>query len=114
MSLNRNQFAVHEGDEVFGSDGDKVGKVIAVQDDYVVVEKGWFFPTDYYIPMSAIASYDEGMLYLNVSKDVALNQGWDAEPVAHTDYEPTSLATDTAGVSDTTCLGTERADRATG
>jgi uncharacterized protein (TIGR02271 family) len=92
MNTSRNQFAIHEGDEVFGSDGDKVGKVIAVQNDYVVVEKGWFFPTDYYIPASAIASYDNGQIFLNVSKDVALEQGWDTMPVVTDDYATTTAA----------------------
>lgn len=100
MSVNRNQFAVHEGDEVFGSDGDKVGKVIAVQDDYVVVEKGWFFPTDYYIPASAIASYDNSQIFLNVSKDVALDQGWDTMPVVGDEYA-TTAAVDSGTLTDT-------------
>ncbi len=34
----------------------KVGTVAAVYPGYIVVEKGFFFPTDYYIPMSAVAS----------------------------------------------------------
>jgi uncharacterized protein (TIGR02271 family) len=101
MDTGRSQFYVNEGDEVFGSDGDKVGKVIAVQNDYVVVEKGWFFPTDYYIPVSAISSYDDGRAYLNVTKDVALNQGWDTEPVMSTGYETTGVAADTTARSDT-------------
>jgi uncharacterized protein (TIGR02271 family) len=46
-----------------------------------VVEKGFFFPTDYYIPRSAIASMDAGRIYLNVAKDAALESGWDAQPV---------------------------------
>jgi uncharacterized protein (TIGR02271 family) len=94
MDASRNQIVVNEGDDVFGSDGDKVGSVIAVQNDYVVVEKGWFFPTDYYIPASAIASANDGQIYLNVTKDVALDQGWDTAPVATTDYETTAVASD--------------------
>jgi uncharacterized protein (TIGR02271 family) len=100
METNRNQFIVHEGDEVFGSDGDKVGKVIAVQDDYMVVEKGWFFPTDYYIPASAVSSYDNGQIFLNVTKDVALDQGWDTMPVAGDSYATTS-AVDSGTLTDT-------------
>jgi uncharacterized protein (TIGR02271 family) len=73
-----------EDDEVYGADDQKVGKIIAVQPNYVVVEKGFFFPTDYYIPTTAVASYDEGKVYLTVAKDAALNQGWDAEPSADT------------------------------
>jgi uncharacterized protein (TIGR02271 family) len=95
MDTTRSQFYVNEGDEVFGSDGDKVGKVIAVENDYVVVEKGWFFPTDYYIPVNAIASYDDGRIYLNVTKDIALDQGWDIAPVATGAFGATAMATDT-------------------
>src|SRR5215204_1943361 len=77
-------WTITEGTDVVGSDGDKVGEVVAVQSNYVVVEKGFFFPTDYYIPTSAISNYDGDKIYLNVSKDEALNQGWDTEPVATT------------------------------
>lgn len=100
MDTSRSQIYVNEGDEVFGSDGDKVGKVIAVQNDYIVVEKGWFFPTDYYIPVNAITSYDDGKMYLNVTKDVALDQGWDTAPVLATDYETTTVG-DTGTVRET-------------
>jgi uncharacterized protein (TIGR02271 family) len=73
-----NQISV--GDEVYGSDGDKVGTVAEVQSGYIVVEKGFFFPTDYYIPTSAIASASAGQVSLNVAKDAALNSGWDTVP----------------------------------
>jgi uncharacterized protein (TIGR02271 family) len=68
------------GDDVYGSDGDKVGTVAEVQPSYLVVEKGFFFPTDYYIPMSAVASASNGQISLNVAKDAALNSGWDTVP----------------------------------
>jgi uncharacterized protein (TIGR02271 family) len=68
------------GDDVYGSDGDKVGKVAEVQPNYLVVEKGFFFPTDYYIPMSAVAGASDGQISLNVAKDAALNSGWDTVP----------------------------------
>ncbi len=72
--------AIENGAEVFGADGEKVGSVAAVYPGYIVVEKGMFFPTDYYIPMSAIASTDGGQVYLNVAKEAALQSGWDAQP----------------------------------
>lgn len=68
------------GDEVYGSDGDKVGAVSEVQRDYLVVEKGFFFPTDYYIPLSAVANASAGQVSLNVTKDMALQSGWDSVP----------------------------------
>jgi uncharacterized protein (TIGR02271 family) len=82
------------GADVFGADGEKVGSVAAVYPGYIVVEKGIFFPTDYYIPVNAISSYDAGQVYLNVAKDAALHSGWDTQPV---DLEAAAYApTDTA------------------
>jgi uncharacterized protein (TIGR02271 family) len=78
------------GAEVFGADGEKVGTVAAVYPGYIVVEKGFFFPTDYYIPMSAIASADNNQVYLSLAKDAALQSGWDAQP---TDLETASYDT---------------------
>ena len=95
------------GTEVFGADGDKVGTVAAVYPGYIVVEKGFFFPTDYYVPMSAVASYDNNQVYLTLAKDAALQSGWDAQP---TDLETASydapMATGLTGVGATFDGGT--------
>ena len=80
MSTRYTSTDINTGAEVYGADGDKVGTVAAVYPGYIVVEKGLFFPTDYYIPMSAVASYDNNQVYLNLAKDAALNSGWDAQP----------------------------------
>jgi uncharacterized protein (TIGR02271 family) len=85
--------AIITGAEVFGAGGEKVGTVAAVYPGYIVVEKGFFFPTDYYIPMSAVASYDNDQVYLTLAKDAALHSGWDAQP---TDLETASYDTSTA------------------
>ncbi len=73
---------ISRGMDVYGADGEKVGSVEDMRGDYVVVSKGFFFPTDYFIPVSAINTESEGNLYLTVSKHEALNQGWDTEPAA--------------------------------
>src|SRR5215217_5013044 len=83
MESMTEQWVIPEGTEVVAADGDKVGKVIAAQGDYLVVEKGFFFPTDYYVPRTAIASYDGDKAYLAVTKDQALNQAWDVAPDAY-------------------------------
>src|SRR5215208_6741104 len=93
MSTGYTSTDIINGAEVYGADGDKVGTVSAVYPGYVIVEKGFFFPTDYYIPMSAVASYDTDRVYLNVSKDAALGRGWDVRPV---DLETATVATTTA------------------
>src|SRR5215207_1236798 len=80
MSWSTESSQINVGDDVYGSDGDKVGSVAEVQSSYLVVEKGFFFPTDYYIPTSAVASASDGQVYLNVAKDAALNSGWDTVP----------------------------------
>jgi uncharacterized protein (TIGR02271 family) len=68
------------GMTVRGSDGDKVGKIVEVSPNYVVVEKGFFFPSDHYIPTSAISSVGDDEVFLSVTKDDALSQGWDQQP----------------------------------
>src|SRR5215213_8786472 len=90
MSTGYTSTDIITGAEVFGADGDKVGTVSAVYPGYIVVEKGFFFPTDYYIPLSAVANYDADRVYLNLAKDAALNSGWDAQP---TDLETVSYDT---------------------
>jgi uncharacterized protein (TIGR02271 family) len=84
-----NTSQVSAGTDVYGSDGHKVGSVVAVQGNYIVVEKGFFFPTDYYIPGNAINAVDNDGIYLNVTKDAALHSGWDAVPL---DYESEVVA----------------------
>jgi len=68
---------IQRGAEVRSTDDEKLGKVIGTEGQYIVVEKGFFFPTDYYIPASAVASVDANTVYLTVRRDEALNRGWD-------------------------------------
>ena len=103
------QFTFREGMDVVGSDGGKVGEVVAAHRNYVVVEKGFFFPTDYYIPTSAVANADDDTIYLNVTKDQALDQGWDTAPTEDTAAETavgTGYAADTGLAADTYATGT--------
>jgi uncharacterized protein (TIGR02271 family) len=111
MDRTSQEWTITEGTDVVGSDGEKVGEVVAVQDNYVVVEKGFFFPTDYYIPSSAITNFDGDKVYLNVTKDAALNQGWDTEPTGTTDtYVDETVGTSTGTYADQT-VGTTDVDR---
>ncbi len=75
------QITLQNGMDVYGADDAKLGSIHDVRDTYFVIEKGFFFPKDYYIPVSAVAGVDANdRVFLNVTKDVALNQGWDIEP----------------------------------
>jgi len=97
--MNNDLYNLTSGMDVEASDGGKVGTVHEVLDQYLVVSKGFFFPQDYYIPFSAINSADGGTVYLNVTKDQALNQGWDAIPdttnQVYTDQPVVGRTTDT-------------------
>jgi uncharacterized protein (TIGR02271 family) len=99
--------------EVFGAEGDKVGKVIDVQPTYFIVEKGFFFPSDYQIPTAAISSVDGDKVYLSVTKDQALNGEWDyttTTATAGTGVAGTAgYAGETAGYAETAGTTTERA-----
>jgi len=78
MDMQQN---IQPGATVYGADGEKVGTVATYSGQYIVVEKGFFFPKDYYIPLNAVAETSGDAVYLTVSKDDALNQGWDQQPV---------------------------------
>src|SRR5215207_9611987 len=101
MSSSSYASQINVGDEVYGSDGDKVGTVAEVQPSYIVVEKGFFFPTDYYIPLSAVGTVAGGQVSLNVARDVALQSGWDTVPdvvpMTATDTQSTISDVDVSG-----------------
>jgi hypothetical protein len=86
MVQTTDRMNIPNGTDVYGSEGDKVGRVIEAYSTYVVVEKGFFFPTDYYIPTDAFASFDGGRAYLKVTKDEAQHRGWDVEPTEISTY----------------------------
>jgi uncharacterized protein (TIGR02271 family) len=63
--------------DVYASDGDKVGTIHSVTDETITVEKGFFFPKDYVIPISAVEGVDErDRVYLRMTKNAALNEQW--------------------------------------
>lgn len=59
------------GMDVYDANGDKVGTLDQppVRDGALVVQKGFFFPHDIYVPLSAIARTASNGIYLNLTKD---------------------------------------------
>ncbi len=74
------EWSIEVGTNVIGTCGHKVGEVVTIRPHCIVVEKGFFMPTDFYIPKSAIENIDDHGLYLNVTKEHALHHGWDVDP----------------------------------
>lgn len=96
------------GDAIYSSDGENLGTVAAVYPGYVAVKKGVFFPTDFYIPRSAIGSTTGSDVFLTVSKESSLSQGWDMAP---SDLESATMATRTDTERLATSAGARGAER---
>jgi hypothetical protein len=56
---------------VFGSDGRKIGKVVEVADNYLLIQKGFFLPKEFYMPTWAIAGEDPDRIDLRITKAAA-------------------------------------------
>lgn len=68
------------GCDVIGCCGHKVGEIVDVESTYIVVEVGFFHPSDLYVPKAAIDDVHSDDVYLNLTKTEALHQGWEEEP----------------------------------
>ncbi|MDC3955113.1 YsnF/AvaK domain-containing protein [Polyangium jinanense] len=80
---------VREGMEVRTVDGHKLGKVVAVQVDSFVVEKGFFFPKDYTISCEAIEDVREGSIVLSMRREeLGIEGGGVLESLGLTHHEP--------------------------
>jgi len=90
---------IREGATVYDANGDKLGKVHAVEADRFIVEKGFFFPTDYIVPTSVVTSATDDDVHLSVTKDEAVNHGdeWTASSTTTAQTISTPLATASTG-----------------
>lgn len=68
------------GQTVFDSDGNKVGKVQARFDHYVLVERGGLFVKAYYIPHTVFTKNVDKALYLSLSEDELREKGYQQVP----------------------------------
>jgi hypothetical protein len=75
------------GTTVYGSDGQKVGDVAEIQSDYIVIEKGFIFTKDLYIPMATIASQDADGIRLDLTKDEVERRDWSTPPPLHVEKD---------------------------
>ena len=59
---------VETGQEVYSADGERLGKGIAVTDHAVVIEKGFFLPTDFACRRSDVAQVGAGAVRLSKTR----------------------------------------------
>ncbi len=97
--MNRDVQGLQPGTNVYGSDTAKVGDVAEVGANYLLVQKGFLFVKDRYIPFSAISRVDTDGVYLNVASDQIDSLGWDQVPAEDT---ATFAGSSSTGMADTT------------
>lgn len=68
------------GQEVFDSEGNKIGKVQARFARYVLVERGGLFVKAYYVPHTAFSKNAKGALHLALSEEELREQGYNNVP----------------------------------
>lgn len=87
---------IQTGTTVYSSDGEKIGDVAGVADNYFIIEKGFIFTTDIYVPMSAVSSADDNGINLSLTKDEVEHSDWSSQPEDDLDARTTEAdATET-------------------
>ena len=95
------------GATVEGADHARFGHVAGTYRNYLIVERGFFLPIDYYVPMGAVRNVDGAIVTLGVSRDVALTQGWEHPPfTSGTVRPPASRSVPTAAPSRSAAVAT--------
>jgi uncharacterized protein (TIGR02271 family) len=100
------------GADVYGSDDEKIGTIADVGQNYFLVQKGWLFIKDLYLPTSTIARADGDTVYLSLTKHEAEQMGRDELPSADDAWYGTRSAgyatTDTDVTTNRTGYTTDR------
>ncbi len=68
------------GEEVFDTNGNRIGKVGARFERYILVEGGGLFGRAYYIPRSAVNRSGNGVLIVHYDKDELREMGFNNVP----------------------------------
>jgi len=86
--------------DLYSSDDEKVGRILEVNPQFIVVERGGGFlssPEPFFIPRDQIASEDGDRWYLTVAKDQIDTIGWDERPADYTGQQGSTTEHSTAG-----------------
>lgn len=68
---------------VYSSNQEHIGHVAETYEDSFLIHKGYFFPTDRYLPYNTIAHLEEDRIDLVLSSDDIKKMQWEKRP----DYE---------------------------
>lgn len=78
--IGHGDLEIEQGADVLCVAGEKIGEVVDVAGDHVVVERGFFIPRDIYVPRNAITGHDAAGLRLDLTKQQLEAQDWSEEP----------------------------------
>lgn len=121
--MNDNEFkqGVKEGVVVYSSDGERLGKVVAVGSDQFQIEKGFFFPKEYLARFDEIQDVRADGIYLILGRESLREAGagsgyeGNTETLSTTRTASTSMTPDpmpSARISSETRTAASRTDRA--
>ena len=73
---------IQTGWNAYDAEGEKIGDVVEVGSNYVLVQKGWFLPQNLYIPLASVTSIDEpnANFSVDVTKENVESRGWGSPP----------------------------------
>lgn len=113
--MNLNLTDIQHGWDVMDVNGDKVGDVKEVNPGYLTISKGFFFPSERYIPLQDVRATRDDRVFLNVSKDELKQEGWDQPPLTTdrttTTTGRTTMRRDTERLAERPLDETERGER---
>src|SRR5437588_454955 len=95
--MNDYTTSLASGAEVYGVDSEKIGHVADVGQNYFLVQKGWLFIRDLYLPTNVIQRADADRVYLSVTKQEAEDMARDELPATGDAWYGTA----TTGTTDT-------------
>ena len=71
---------IEQGTDVLCEDDEKIGEVVDILPGYLVVEQGFFDPTDIFVPISFVVRHDDVSLTLAMTREEFEQRDWSQEP----------------------------------
>lgn len=68
-------WSIARGTPVYTADGEKLGGILSADAYTLVVERGFLFPTDYVVAIADVERYEDGRLFLKLTKTQVLGDG---------------------------------------
>lgn len=90
----KSAYTLRTGMNVYGSDDEKIGDIAMVEANHFIIQKGWLFPEDVYVPNSAISRVDDDDVHLSLTKAQIEAEDWSAAPIGDTAYRADADVTD--------------------